>query len=276
MGYVVGLAKGEGPRRGGETIQQAIEISLYNGLVLNGTTTGYAHHFDEACPYTGGIAPDVVYKTTPDVTRAWNFDLCFSSYDTKIYIVIDGYGSEHGEYQLVADDWSGACVATCPSDPNAQLENEPSLHDGYVDNHNGSCGSHPDALFQTIGCPVFCGKSGWYLSAEGNNYRDTDWFLVEIPPGGMLEVIGDAEQPTYMFELGPQDCESVGVIQSVVVGPCAENTITIAGVTGSMVWLWVGPTTSAPTPATSPAGANRSDIDLRRLEQTPLHGATKR
>ncbi len=33
------------------------------------------------------------------------------------------------------------------------------------------------------------------------------------------------------------------VIQSVVIGPCLEATLTVTGVPGTPVWLWVGPVT---------------------------------
>ena len=58
----------------------------------------------------------------------------------------------------------------------------------------------------------------------------------------MLEITGDAEVETYMFELGPQDCDNVGVIQTVIIGPCAEGSMAIDGTPGSTVWFWVGPT----------------------------------
>src|SRR5690606_4361005 len=56
----------------------------------------------------------------------------------------------------------------------------------------------------------------------------------------------DAEQETYIFQLGPQDCGSVGVLQSLVVGPCQPGTMTVFANPGEPVWLWVGPTTFSP------------------------------
>ena len=80
----------------------------------------------------------------------------------------------------------------CP--PGAALEDEPPLVDGYVDLHNGGCNTDPtDPPFQPITAPIFCGVSGWYLDA-GTDHRDTDWFLVDIPASGVLEITGDAER----------------------------------------------------------------------------------
>lgn len=276
----------EVPRQGGNTILQAIEIVLAEGLVVNGTTVGYTNDDDAVCPFPGSTAPDVVYTTTPAVTAAWNFDLCYSSYDTKIYIrdvnlnliacnddfhytvpcyryssrlenvtltagmeyyiFIDGYGSAAGTYRMEVSGYV-PCIITCqPTWWWAQWEGEPPLEDGYVDNWNGGCGSNPSFPFQYIYCPAFCGKSGWYVSSTGSNVRDTDWFEIQIPTSGVLEVVGDAEQETYMYELGPRICGSVGVIQSAMIGSCTENTMTIVGTPGAIIWFWVGPTTFTP------------------------------
>lgn len=48
-------------------------------------------------------------------------------------------------------------------------------------------------------------------------------------------MVAFVEQPTHIFELGPQDCGSVEVLQSVEVAPCTEGESMIAaapGVTG--------------------------------------------
>ena len=84
----------------------------------------------------------------------------------------------------------------------ATLEGEPELVDDYVDAHNGGCNS-PDqgSPFGVIASEVFCGVSGWY-TYQGANYRDTDWFTVTLPPGGVLTITADADYPTYVFELG--------------------------------------------------------------------------
>jgi hypothetical protein len=65
----------------------------------------------------------------------------------------------------------------------------------------------------------------------------------QIPTGGHVAIAGDAEQPTFMFELGPQDCANVDVLQSVPIGPCSEGTMDILGYPGDIVWFWVGPQT---------------------------------
>ncbi|HOX25382.1 MAG TPA: hypothetical protein PLL30_12585 [Candidatus Krumholzibacteria bacterium] len=257
--------------QGGDTILSAVPAVI--GNAINGTTSGYVNDYDEVCPYTGSTAPDVVYVITPAYNMDVVVDLGGSSYDTKTYIydqdlnlvgcnddfysdwtsrlmvpvvagvqyyvIIDGYGSSSGVYTGYIQEYF-PCDLICPA--GAQIEGEPALVDGYVDNYNGGCNTSPAFPFQTIDNPQFCGKTGYYMSASGASSRDTDWFYIEIPDGGVLEVTGDAEENLYMFELGPQNCGSVAVIQSLIVGPCAPGTLTILGTAGSIAWYWAGPT----------------------------------
>ncbi len=291
--------------QGGDTIGAAVAIAIPG--TWTGTTVGYTNNYDEVCPYTGGTAPDVVYAVTPAGDTVVDIDLCYSSYDTKLYvydenlnligcnddfyfaapcftysskleglplqagityyIVVDGYGAASGAYQMDISEFE-PCIVTCPA--GAQLEGEPALSDGYLDAFNGGCNS-PEfgSPFQPITSDVFCGISGWYIGSTGGETRDTDWFHIVMPAGGVLEVTGDAEYPTYMFELGPQDCGSVGVIQNVIMGACAPNTITIVGAPGSTVWFWVGPTTF-----TGPVNEYTYVLNLNLVVPTESHSWT--
>ncbi|MDY0109451.1 MAG: hypothetical protein RBT60_05895 [Candidatus Krumholzibacteria bacterium] len=264
-------------RQGGDTIATAVPITSLG--TWYGTTIGYADDYDESCPWSA-TAPDVVYALTPDVDLVVDIDLCHSDYDTKLYvwdenlnvvgcsddfhysapcgaytskieslalqagitlyIIIDGYGSNAGNYQLDITEFA-PCDLACPD--GAQLENEPPLVDGYVDSYNSGCGNLGTPVFQPITAQVFCGIAGWYLGDGGSQYRDTDWFHVVVPSGGQLVIVGDAEFATYMYELAPQDCATMDVVQYVTIGPCEESTLTIAGEPGSLVWLWIGSTT---------------------------------
>ena len=262
-------------RQGGDTIADAVELDL---LVIDetGTTVGYTDDYDEVCPYDGSTSPDVVYTFTPMADIAVDIDMLGSTYDTKIYVydesltlvacnddfypdyvsklenvllvggtryylVIDGYGGDAGDYVLNIAEYD-PCVLTCPA--GAELEGEPPLVDGYIDSYNCGC-SGPEFGYPmgAITADIFCGVSGWYISVDGSSYRDTDWFEIVVPDVGFIEIIGDAEYPTYMFELGPQDCASVVVIQDVIIGACAEGTMVIPGAVGSTIWFFVASTT---------------------------------
>ncbi|MEZ4388873.1 MAG: hypothetical protein R3D98_15115 [Candidatus Krumholzibacteriia bacterium] len=259
-------------RNGGDTIADAVVVSV--PFADTGSTVGFNDDYDEACPYTLSTSPDVVYTLIPTADDAVTIDMFGSTYDTKIYvydagltlvacnddfypdyvsrledvplmagvqyyIVVDGYGGAAGDFVIDVSHYEG-CALLCPA--GAALEGEPPLVDGYVDTHNGGCASESGGVMQPIDANVFCGVSGWYLTNDGAQARDTDWFTMIVPASGVIEIVGDAEKATYLFELGPQDCNSVGVIQNVQVGPCTEGTMEIAGAPGSTVWFWVGPT----------------------------------
>jgi len=156
------------------------------------------------------------------------------------YLVIDGYGHEHGEYTL-AIDFHDLCDLACPT--NGVPEGEPTLHDGYVDGWNGGCDtSDSDPPFQAIvgdpaGAAVLCGVAGWYLDPW--YYRDTDWYTVAMGPAGTLDITIDAEVETHVGELLPHDCAAVAVT-SYATAYCEPATLTVSGhAPGEIVWIWV-------------------------------------
>jgi hypothetical protein len=276
-------------RQGGDTVLSATVIpSLPYGDT--GTTAGYVNDYDEACPYTGSTAADVVYSYTPGAAESVDIDLCGSLYDTKVYvydsglslvacnddfyfddicgvfvskleavnlaagntyyIIIDGYGGSFGDYVLNVGGYE-PCVLNCVGTP----EGEPTLVDNYVDSYNGGCNySQTSPVFQPIagdsnGDAVLCGVSGWYFF-NGLTYRDTDWLLLTMGPGGVIDITVDAEYPTSIFELLPQSCPSVAVAQSSGGGACLEGYMTITGYAhGGIVWFWVGPAAWEPMTA---------------------------
>ncbi|MEZ4386875.1 MAG: hypothetical protein R3D98_04740 [Candidatus Krumholzibacteriia bacterium] len=260
-------------RQGGDTILDAVPIGIPGAST--GTTAGYTDDYDEVCPYDS-MSPDVVYSISPAADVFVVIDMLGSTYDTKIYIydetmqliacnddyypdyvskledvaltggvlyylVIDGYGGGFGDYAVTITEYV-PCVLDCPA--GASLEGEPPLADGYLDAHNGGCNSPEFGNpFGTIVDWWFCGVSGWYISPDGSQSRDTDWYELIVPVTGTIEIWGDAEFETYLFELGPHDCGSVSVLQNVIIGSCSENGMVISGPPGSTVWFWVGPTT---------------------------------
>jgi hypothetical protein len=137
---------------GGETVDDPIVIG---GLPFTafGSTEFYYDNYDESCPYTGSLSPDVVYSYTATEDGTIDIDLCGEGtyYDTKTYvyeneagnlvgcnddacnnshnsflsqilgqpvfagntyyIVIDGYASQFGEYELnITGSGGGDCV----------------------------------------------------------------------------------------------------------------------------------------------------------------------
>ena len=73
--------------QGGEDIASAAVITPGSlPTTLLGTTLGYADDYADPCGYDG-TSPDVVYSYTPIVDEYVNFNMCESSYDTKLWVV---------------------------------------------------------------------------------------------------------------------------------------------------------------------------------------------
>jgi hypothetical protein len=270
-------------RQGGDTIMDAVEVTL-PVIDGSGTTVGYTDDYDEACPYEGSTSPDVVYTFTPEMTMALDIDLCGSDYDTKVYVydaelaliacnddyygfgdpcgsyvsrilnmgvtagvqyfvIVDGYGGDAGNYVINITEYI-ECELECPA--GAELEGEPPLGDGYVDNWNGGCNSEP-YVFQPITQPVFCGMGGWFVGASGADTRDTDWFVLTVDEDGVLEVTGEVEQPTDMYWLST-DCDDIQILGEMSLMPCEPQTMTITGEPGEEVWFFVGGVNFTPPP----------------------------
>jgi hypothetical protein len=267
-------------RQGGDTIADAITIPSENHTVT-GTTAGYTDDYDEVCPFDGSVAPDVVYHLDHGAGGyTVSIDMYHSDYDTKIYVydenlelvacnddyyddytsyipsvellagveyylVIDGYGNQSGSYQCTIRSQYPPWPQCLPS---SVLEGEPELVNEYVDEFNGGC-NNIDApggpQFQHIASESFCGQAGWYM-VDGSVFRDTDWFTLTMPASGELVIHGMAQRTSVMYELGPQDCGEVVVLQSAEIYQEGAATMTINGTPGSTVWFWFGAATWDP------------------------------
>jgi len=162
------------------------------------------------------------------------------------YIVVTGMSGASGNYNIAVTEVEECVVEVSGA---AVLEGEPQLVDGYVDQFNGGCNSPEfgSPMQQLVGDSQgqleFAGRAGWFLNHQGLENRDTDWFTVTIGPAGMVEAWLLAELSANLFELGPQNCESVGVVQIATSEQCNEAHLEISGEPGDVVWLWVGSTT---------------------------------
>ena len=275
--------------QGGETCATAVDLGTLPATV-SGTTIGYVHDYDEACPYTGGTAPDVVYSYTPAANMTVFASLCTpgtdTDYDTKLYVyentcpgtvagcsddacsapsyatyvselmvdltagntyyfVIDGYGSNSGNYTFSVEEF---ITQTCPCPPDADLDEgamDPDCGDdpGGMD-PTGGCNTDPTdpQYFVQIACnTVICGTTSTFTTATGDS-RDTDWFNLVLPIADTIRVELVSEADLFLFELGPTDCATAGVIQNFTQNNCAgTGEMVINGVAGDN-WLWVGPT----------------------------------
>ena len=270
--------EGRVARNGGDTLEDPFVIDSLP-FVDSGSTDGFVDDYDVVCP-AASWAPDVVYEYTPELAGEIAIDLCGSEYDTKVYvfnnslhllacnddyyyshpcgegvskiqrvyleaernyIIVDGAGGYHGQYDIAISDWY-PCGLDCPT--GGTVESEPELTDCYVDSYNGGCASAPEFPFQDLvgdgsGELAFCGRAGW-AHCGLDLLHDTDWFRLPVGPAGVVSVDVEAEQPTDFAEVGPHDCNSVGVLQIAQVEGCEPRSMTITGyAVGDTVWFVV-------------------------------------
>ena len=222
-----------------------------------------------------------VYRVEIPWAANWTFSLCGSAFDTYLYLGTTycgqeiGYNDdfcglqseitaylEPGYYYATIEGYSGCgdyvldvmhvehCNFECP--PGGTPEGEPDCHDNYIDVTNSGCGGEPP-VFSPITCnETICGTSGTYLY-NGNNYRDTDWYEIELPAPTALEWFVCADFPVLIMII---DANQGGCVNPVILDydESAQGLLAScsANVTAGTYWLWVGPGEFAGIPCGSP------------------------
>jgi len=198
-----------------------------------------------------------VYENTPGSLVACNDDACsgpnypnaylsdlicvpFTAGSTY-YIVVDGYGGSCGNYVLWVTECLGPCTG-CP--PGSLAEGEPDCTTDYVDHFNGGCNSTPN-VFSSVPCPgssvTICGTYGGFLH-NGLNYRDTDWYQLDVPPGGLANVTICAlgTQPTLLGYIdGSSGCPVSAFVDYTLLGVCEYGCLDVDLPPGP-AWIWMG------------------------------------
>jgi hypothetical protein len=207
------------------------------------------------------VAPDVVYSYVPAEDEMISVDLCASSYDTKAYvyegdtslliacnddgcegyrsllplvplvaghtyyIVVDGWSSECGAYEMVVESLGPPCF-DCP--PGAIDEGEPQCEYGYVDTYNGGCDADAPAFLDIACGDVICGTSGNFKISY-HQLSDHDWYELTIdePTAFQWEAIANFNVWLYVYDAS-QGCDDPEIIESGGGGPC-ENAMVITG-----------------------------------------------
>jgi hypothetical protein len=227
----------------GDSFETAIPVPSLPFLGTGNTCDYTDDYTSDSCGHATG--PDVVYSYSPAVNQTVSFSLCGSSdFDTQItlfedtpdneidcnddycslksyihcrelraghtyYIVVDGFESDCGNYQL-AILICGGCDSFCSQ--GDQVEGEISCFDEYVDDYNGGCNFFPP-VFTPVECQggaaTICGTAGTYTHL-GLSYRDTDWYEICV------------DEPTVVRACVTADfLSTVGIINPGPVDPCA-------------------------------------------------------
>ena len=263
----------------GDTIEDPFVIDALP-FIGSGDTCPFAHDYDEVCPYTGSAAPDAVYSYYCEYDRTVSIDLCASQYDTKVfvyenadgnligcnddypdcgplgyqswlglefvagntyYIVVDGYTSDCGVYELSVQD----CLPWLYCPPGAVVETEPDCIDPENDIDNGGCNSDPP-VFHVIQPSEdiidLCGTSGTYYQS-GSNWRDTDWYQIDLAQTSEITFqCGASFNITIGFVDGREGCEGVSSFYSYATAPSCYVAQLSEVLPPGTWWLWVGPT----------------------------------
>jgi hypothetical protein len=268
-------------REGGETTATAVVIP---GLPYNdtGATCDNIDDYDETCPYSGSLSPDVVYSYYATADATLDIDLCGSAYDTKLYVYENSAGNLVGcnddfwfdeicgtyvsrldlqgvsagnTYYIVVDGYGSACgsyiinvdfaeICALPCPPGGVDEGEPDLVDYYVDAYNGGCNSTPPVfqVLQATGEPDCLTLCGRSGWYFAGNSFRDTDWFEVTAVGPSISIEIDAEFAVNFFVLST-DCANIQLLyQLSAVGPCAPQTLVFPTVPGDVHWLWVGPT----------------------------------
>jgi hypothetical protein len=165
-----GITPPEGKFQGGDTIETCTVIGALP-YYTTGTTAGYNHDYDEVCPYSGSLSPDVVYCWTADFSGLVDIHTCESAYDTKLYVYENVYTP--GSYYACNDDNSN-----CPGPAfRSWIEMMPvTMGNTYlivVDGYGSDFGSYLFNMYEVEGpvvCDPYACPPGAFLTNEPDCY----------------------------------------------------------------------------------------------------------
>ncbi|MFN0031840.1 MAG: hypothetical protein ACKVOR_06755 [Flavobacteriales bacterium] len=87
----------------GETCSNPIVLAALTDCIESSTAC-YTDHYNEACQFTEIGAADKVYSYTPNNSITGTFDMCTSSFDTKVYVYEDACGAYNSGTAIYCND----------------------------------------------------------------------------------------------------------------------------------------------------------------------------
>ena len=152
-------------REGGETIETAWMIYALP-FADTGNTCDNINDYDEECPYTGSLSPDVVYAYEPPYDMCVSISLCDSYYDTKLYVYENVVGNV---------DWPNGC-----NDDNFNCVNPPVSYTSWIESLELFAGNTYYIVVDGYGSG--CGDYVLYME-EIECVGDCDVICVGVPEG---------------------------------------------------------------------------------------------
>jgi len=184
---------------------------------------------------------DDFYYNEPCWPYSSKIEMAEFAYGETYYIVIDGYGGEHGEYELEITEYC-PCVVMCP--PGIDDDGEPRLENDVPDTYNSGCDGDLSAPAiiplpaASDGMLYLCGTLGW-TTVDGELRPDTDWLSLIIGPTGEVEVYIQDNIGGILRVITPGDCADLEIQQTIQLEWCNEVQFTISGNPGDEVWLQI-------------------------------------
>jgi hypothetical protein len=221
------------------------------------------------CPVAGTHTDTllVIYSgTCGNLTEVGcNDDSCgLVSQATAVNLTIgQTYLVQAGGWNLTATgSWTITVTCTTSSCPTCtDNEGEPTCGPNYVDATNGGCNSTPP-VFTPIGCgQTVCGESGTYLFGA-SNYRDTDWWLVNVTAPNTLTWTVTADFPVLIGFIG-QPCPQLAFLPGTAVtgAACTTVTTTAVGLAPGQYVAFVAPSVFTGVPCTAKYEATLTGTD---------------
>lgn len=205
------------------TIDYDTKLYVYE----NSTATLIGCNDDAGCGYVGAYSSELT-------------GLAMTAGNTY-YIVIDGYGSDCGEY--IMDMFENIPCVECPAGAYAEGEPSGGCATDYTDAFNGGCNSVPP-VFSSVPCSVdgspvtICGGMGGF-SYFGSSYRDTDWYLLEasVNTSGVTACLFAGANAVLGY-ITVQDCAFVSAFDDyITTTACTQGCINIPA---GEFWIFVG------------------------------------
>jgi hypothetical protein len=205
----------------GDTIEECWTIPSLP-FFGTGNTCAYIDNYDEACPYDGNWAPDVVYCYSPPHGMFVSISLCDSYYDTKVYVYEDEWTPG---FPLYCNDDNSNCFEP-PVSYTSWLDTVEmgAGHTYYIviDGYGGDCGDYVLAVNEIVlppPCDVICvgvpeGEPTCYDGYEDNyngGCNSSGWAYIPVSPSpivycgesGVFDYDGSTYRDTDWYLLSP-------------------------------------------------------------------------
>jgi subtilisin-like proprotein convertase family protein len=275
-------------RVAGDSCGDAIPLTV--PALTTGNTCGYLNNYDYACPYTGSLSPDAVYRYTSPANQQVTFGLCRSSYDTKLYI----YDGVCSGTPIACNDDADPCIGALG--PFRSILPCVLLQAGHtyyvvVDGYGGACGDYvleagicppctltcqagdsiecaevPDTSHFRLDCDggcnnvvpsygtIQCGDTvcglGFTYVRQSSDFRDTDWYRFTIPQRSRLKV---TVYPEFSVQVGILDTLCPPSVAYWQFGSSCDTVEVSTGCVDAGTYnVWVGPSSfnGVPMPLT--------------------------